>query len=282
MKPRERPLSWTRTLYLLVALVLISLALILLSQGRYLQPLESAAGQVLTPIQQAVSDLTGTVGGWIDGVRRINELEEENRKLRAALDAVTAENARLQSLEEENRQLRDALKFQVERPDIKAVLASNIGGDPTGMMEILTIDRGSEQGIAPGMAVVSPGGILVGQVQSVKADRATVLLITDIASHIPVATQRTRTPGVLEGRWQRGGRMVMTHIPRDADVKDGDILLTTGVGGNFPRGLISGQILKAPQSDVQMEKEAEALPLVQLSALDSVLVITSGGGGVQK
>jgi rod shape-determining protein MreC len=209
----------------------------------------------------------------------MNELEEENRKLRAALDAVTAENAKLQELKRENEQLRAAIKFQVDRPDIKAVLASNIGGDPTGLMEVLTIDRGSDHGIAPGMAVVSPGGILVGQISAVKADRATVLLITDITSHIPVATQRTQTPGVLEGRWQKGGRLVMTHIPRDADVKDGDILLTTGVGGTFPKGLIAGQVLKAPQSDVQMEKEAEAIPLVELNSLESVLVITGGQNG---
>lgn len=276
MKPKERSLTWTRTLYLLVALVLLSLALILLSQGRHLQPLESATNIVLNPIQQAVHDTTSTVGGWLDAVRRISDLESENKKLRAAYDSLTAENARLEALQRENEQLRAMLKFQAERPDITAVQASNIGGDPSGQREILTIDRGRNDGIAPGMAVISPGGILVGQISDAKADRSTVLLLTDVSSSIAVATQRTQTPGVLEGQWQKGGRLLVSRIPRDADVKEQDILLTSGIGGTFPRGLIAGQILKVRQSDVQMEKEAEALPLVELNSLENVLVVTNG------
>ncbi|MEO6458751.1 MAG: rod shape-determining protein MreC [Chloroflexia bacterium] len=276
MKPKERSLSWTRTLYLLVALVLVSLAFILLSQGRNLQPLESAANTVLTPIQQAVHDATAGVGGWVDAIRRVNDLQEENRKLRAALDSVTSENVLYQEYQRENEQLRAMLKFQSARPEIKAVLASNIGGDPSGLLEILTIDRGTASGIDVGMAVVSPGGILVGQISDVKADRSTVLLITDVKSSIPVSTQRTQTPGVVDGQWQKGGRLLMRHIPRDADVKDGDILLTSGLSGAFPKGIIVGQVSTARQSDVQMEKEAEAYPLVQLNALEDVLVITSG------
>lgn len=276
MKPKDRSVSWMRTLYLLVALVLVSLALILLSQGRNLQPVESATSGVFTPLQQAAHDATSGVGSWIDGLRRIGTLEDENRQLRAALDAVTAENATNQEYKRENEQLRAMLKFQSDRPDIKAVLASNIGGDPSGLKEILTIDRGSTSGLAPGMAVVSPGGILVGQISSVKADRATVLLITDTESSVLVTTQRTQTPGVVEGQWQKGGRLLMRHIPRDADIKEQDILLTSGLNGGFPRGIIVGQISKTAQSDVQMEKEAEAYPLVELNSLENVLVITNG------
>lgn len=273
MKQKDRSLSWTRTLYLLVALVLVSLALILLSQGRHIQPLESIANGVFTPIQQAAGKVTSTVGGWFDAVGRMGKLEEENKKLRTALDSVTSENASLQELKRENDQLRSMLKFQADRPDTKAVLASNIGGDPSGQLETLTIDKGSGDGIANGMAVVSSGGILVGQIWSVKADRATVLLITDNQSSIPITTQRTRTPGALLGQWQKGGRLLMTHIPRDADVQEKDILLTSGLNGTFPKGLICGQILNIHQNDVQMEKEAEAIPLVDLNSLENVLVI---------
>ncbi|HEX9987708.1 MAG TPA: rod shape-determining protein MreC [Chloroflexia bacterium] len=276
MKQKDRSLSWTRTLYLLVALVLVSLALIFLSQGRYLQPVESVAGQVLTPIQQAASDATSGIGSWIDAISRAKNLEEENAKLRAAFESVTAENAQLQELKRENEQFRKMLKFQAERPEIRGVLANNIGGDPTGLKEMLTIDKGSNSGIAPGMAVVSPGGILVGLVTEVKADRATVLKITDVESSIGVTTQRTQTPGVLEGKWQTGGRLLMRRIPRDADVIEGDILLTSGIGGDFPKGLIAGQILNVRQNDVQTDKEAEAYPLVELNSLEGVLVITSG------
>jgi rod shape-determining protein MreC len=276
MKQKDRSFSWTRTLYLLVALVLVSLALILLSEGRNLQPVESVANSVFTPIQQAAGNVTSTVGDWISAIANAKQLEEKNKQLQQVVDSLTAENAQDQQYKTENDQLRAALKFQADRPEIQAVLANNIGGDPNALSEILTIDKGSSQGIKVGMAVVSPGGILVGQVSAVKPDRSTVLLITDVQSIVPVATQRTQTPGVLEGRWQQGGNMVMTHIPRDADVQKNDMLLTSGLGGTFPKGLICGQVFDVPQNDVQMEKQALAVPFVDLNALSTVLVITNG------
>jgi rod shape-determining protein MreC len=126
------------------------------------------------------------------------------------------------------------------------------------------------------MAVVSPGGILVGQTKEVEVNRCTVLLITDISSSIAVATQNTLVPGVMEGRSQKQGRLLMRHIPRDEKVDKGDILLTTGVGGIFPKGLIAGQVYDVRQSDVATEKEAQAYPLAQLNALEHVLIITNG------
>jgi rod shape-determining protein MreC len=69
---------------------------------------------------------------------------------------------------------------------------------------------------------------------------------------------------------------VMTHIPRDADVQKNDMLLTSGVGGTFPKGLICAQVFDVPQNDVQMEKQALAVPFVDLNTLGNVLVITNG------
>jgi rod shape-determining protein MreC len=274
MKQKDRSLSWTRTLYLLVALVLMSLALILLSQGRALQPVESFANAVFTPVQHAVSGVTSTVGGWFTGLARGGQLEEDNKNLREALDAVTAENARFQQLGIENAQLRSMLNFQIARPDTQAVVANSIGGDPSGLTRVLTIDEGSNSGIKEGMAVTSPGGILVGTIQAVKSDRSTVLLLTDIDSKIPVATQRSQVPGVLEGQWQHGGNLTATHIPRDADVQAGDVLVTSGLGGTFPKGLLCAQLQNVHQNDVQVEKDGDAIPLVDLTTLAMVLVVT--------
>ena len=276
MKQKDRTLSWTRTLYLLVALVLVSLALILLSQGRTLQPLEGVASAIFNPIQQAVSGVTTTIGGWFSGIGRTGELEAENKRLREALDAVTAENARLQEMGRENERLRAMLKFQNERPNVEAVVANSIGGDPSGLTRVLTIDQGTNSGIKQGMAVTSPGGILVGTIGTVKPDRASVVLITDVNSSIPVATQRAQVPGVLDGQWQKGGNLTVTHIPRDADVQNGDVLVTSGLGGSFPKGLLCAQIQTVRQNDVQVEKDAEAIPLVDLNSLEVVLVVTDG------
>ena len=275
MKPiKERQLSWTRTLYVLVALVLVSLALILLSQGRHLEPLERIASGVFTPIQRAVSDATTSVGTWFGSLGRGPALEEENRRQDATIEQLMAENATLQALRRENEQLKLMLQFQSERPEIAAVEARYIGGDPSGQMEVMTIDRGTDHGVAAGMPVVSPSGVLVGQVSAVKSERATVILITDVGSTVPIETQRTRVAGTLEGKWQEGGRLLARRFPRDADVIEGDLLVTSGVGDTFPKGLLVAQVSRLRQSDVQMEKEAEAYPIADLDNLESVLVIT--------
>jgi rod shape-determining protein MreC len=275
MKPaKERQFSWTRTLYLLVALVLVSLALILLSQGRHLEPVERIVSGVFTPIQRAVSDATTNVGNWFGSLGRGPALEEENRRLRAALEQQMSENTTLQERRRENEQLKSMLKFQTERPEISAVEARFIGGDPSGQMEIMTIDRGTTHGLTEGMPVVSPSGVLVGQIAAAKSERATVLLITDSSSSIPVETQRNAVPGILEGKWQEGGRLLARRLPRDADVLEGDLLITSGVGDTFPRGLLVGQVSRLRQGDVQMEKEAEAYPIADLENLESILVIT--------
>src|SRR5215210_4956170 len=107
---KERSFSWTRTLYLLVALVLVSLALILLSQGRYLQPLESIAGQVFNPIQEAAHNVTSGVGSWVSSIGRGHDLEEENKRLHTAIDQLTSENTALTQLKRENEELKSLLK----------------------------------------------------------------------------------------------------------------------------------------------------------------------------
>lgn len=274
MKQKDRSLSWTRTLYLLVALVLVSLALILLSRGEQLGPVESTVNTVLTPVQQFTRDVTTGVGSWINSLGRGQQLEDENSKLRALVDALSAENARLQEAARENEELRKALKFQTDRPDLTGVIANNIGGDPSSQREILTIDRGTADGIKDGMAVLSTAGIMIGTIEEAQQDRATVLLITDQESRVPVTTQRSQTPGMLEGMYQQGGVLRMTRIPRDQDIVKDDVLLTSGLGGTFPRGLIIGQVSAVHQNDVQTEKMADALPLVDMYAQENVLVVT--------
>ena len=102
MKPtKERQFSWTRTVYLLVALVLVSLALILLSQGRHLEPLERIASGVFTPIQRAVSDVTTNIGNWFGSIGRGPALEEENRRQQATIEQLMAEITTLQDLRRE-------------------------------------------------------------------------------------------------------------------------------------------------------------------------------------
>src|SRR5690242_9135315 len=119
MKPRDRSLGSSRTVSLLVTLVIISLVLILVSQSPQLQPVQDALHAAIAPVQKAVNDGSSSVGGWIETLRRMDDLRRENEQLRQDLESLTTENAKLQELQRQNDDLRRQLKFQTDFPKLE-------------------------------------------------------------------------------------------------------------------------------------------------------------------
>src|SRR5207253_11143862 len=130
--------------------------------------------------------------------------------------------------------------FQLEFPDLRGLPALVVGRDPSGLARMLTIDRGQSDGVREGMAVTSPGGLLLGRVRKVTANQATVLLIDDIDSSIPAVVDRSNVAVVVQGQAQHGGRLVVQNIAQRADVAVHDLLRTSGIGGTLPKGLLLG------------------------------------------
>ena len=280
MKPRDRSLGSSRTVSLLITLVIISLVLILVSQMPQLQPVQNALQAVIAPVQRAVNEGSNTVGGWIETVRRMDDLRRENEKLKLDLESLTSENARLQEYERINADLRRQLKFEQEFPALRPTGAVVLSRDPSGLSQILVIDKGRADGVLPDQAVTDLGGYFIGRIRSVDGDhRAQVMLITDIDSSVSVYVDRTGANGLAEGRWPAGLLMVR-HLARDANVGKGDLVKTAG-SGLVPRGLLFGQIYNVTANDIQLEQEADAYPLASLGAVDQVLVILGGEGAPQ-
>jgi rod shape-determining protein MreC len=226
-----------------------------------------------------VGDATRQVDSWISTLQQMHTLQQENEDLKNQIAQLQLDNSNLQDLRAENERLQRMLKFQTEFPALTQQPAKVIGYDTTGLSQMLVIDQGSNKGIAERMAVVSPGGNLVGTIRDVTPDRANVLLVTDVDSSISVVISSNNNPGVVQGQAQRGGRLLVQHIPQGADIGKGDLIKTSGAGGFIPRGLLVGQISEVHQRDVEMEQEADAYPLseLELDSLEEVLVITSGG-----
>jgi rod shape-determining protein MreC len=280
MKPRDRSLGSSRTVSLLVTLVIISLVLILVSQMPQLQPVQNALQAVVAPVQKAVNDGSNAVGGWIETVRRMDDLRRENEQLKLDMESLTSENARLQELRRENEELRRQLKFEQEFPNLRPTGAVVLSRDPSGLSQILVIDKGKADGVQIDQAVTDLGGYFIGRIRGVDGDhRAQVMLITDIDSSVSVYVDRTGANGLAEGRWPAGLLMVR-HLARDANVGKGDLIKTAG-SGLVPRGLLLGQIYNVTANDIQLEQEADAYPLATLSAVDQVLVILGGEGAPQ-
>jgi rod shape-determining protein MreC len=178
------------------------------------------------------------------------------------------DTARLAEVELENARLRELLAF---RETLKGELltARVIGHDAAGLSRTITIDQGSAAGVARGAAILAHGG-LVGQVFLVSPHAARVLLITDHNSGVDAVVQRTRGRGIVEGAVD--GRCGLKFVKRTEDLQVGDLVLSSGLDGIFPRGLPVGRIVAVDKQGQGLFQYAQVEPAVDVDELEEVLV----------
>ncbi len=265
-------LSLRQTIVLVFLFALVSATLITLDSRERLDWLRSPAGHVLNPVVWAFNEAGDAVASLGAGNQGVQTQEVED--LRQERDRLLAENAELRVLREEVEQLRDQLDFQNEHPDLEPLPANVIGEDPKGVERIIIIDQGREDGVRIGMAVVSPE-FFVGQVTGVDDNRARVTLILDAAAQIGGMLQESGAEGVVYGRWQAGGLIEMRHIDADADVQEGELVVTSGRTARVPAGLIVGQVSEV-DLDLQADTQTVRLtPMLDFRQLQAVTVILS-------
>lgn len=259
-------------------LAAVSLALLILSSSGRLNAVEGVLLGIGKPFLTAFNGLGRQINNVITTARELTTLRSVNRQLQTQVDTLTIENLRLKELETENQRLRELLRFRQLNPfyDFRGseVIARVISRGPTNYVASLAIDLGAEQGIAVGMPVVSERG-LVGRIYKVGPTSSTVLLITDPSSGVQALVKRenSRATGVVTGR--AGAAPVMEFIRQDDDVSVGDEIITSGLGGAFPKGLTIGQVVEVNRRDFDMFQQGVIRPTVNFERLEFVLIITN-------
>lgn len=263
------------------AIVLGTLALIvvfglILDELGALAPFEGLFLQLTTPIQRLVDSTTERVIGTSGSLRDLHDLRERNRQLETLVDQLMIENVRLKEAEAQNEDLRRKLAFAEAYPQyvLKAaeVRGRVIGYEPNNFMSVLIIDIGKRDGVQQGMPVVTERG-LVGHIHDVGTNWAKVLLIVDPSSSVAALVQSSRAPGLISGRL--GQDLVMDYIPQEETISAGDVILTSGMSGNYPKSLLIGQVLEVEQRDIDPFQRAIVRPSVNFEKLETVLVITT-------
>jgi len=263
------------------AVVLGTLALIvvfglILDELGALAPFEGLFLQLTTPIQRLVDNTTERIIDASASLRDLRDLRERNRQLETLVDQLMIENVRLKEAEAQNEDLRLKLAFAEAYPQyvLKAaeVRGRVIGYEPNNFMSVLIVDIGRQDGVQKGMPVVTERG-LVGHIHKVGANWAKVLLITDPSSSVAALVQSSRAPGLVSGRL--GQDLVMDYIPQEETVSVGDVILTSGMSGNYPKSLLIGQVLEVEQRDIDPFQRAIVRPSVSFEKLETVLVITT-------
>lgn len=271
----SRVSSRTITLYILAA---VSIGLLILSTQGYLAPIEGAVSRAARPFLITFSSVGRQTGNLATSLRELRTLRSTNRQLQTTVDTLTIDNLRLTEVEAENQRLRELLRFRQLNPiyDVRGgqVVARVIAKGTSNYLNSLTIDLGAEHGIKPGMTVVTERG-LVGRILKVGPSTSTILLLTDPSSGVQAIIQResSREVGVVNGR--AGDLPVMEFIPQDGDVTVGDLVITSGLGGTFPKNLVIGQVIDVRKKDYEMFQQATLRPTVNFDRLEFVLVITN-------
>lgn len=215
------------------------------------------------------------LGDSIPFVQSRRLLARQNEQLRHDNDLLRQEVRALSETGRENLRLRQLLDFK-QHSAFHVVTARVIGRDTSNWWKSLQIDRGSNDGLADNMAVLNADG-LIGKTISVTRSQARVLLITDSNCKVAGLLQDTRGPGVVSGvgtAFAVSPRLMMTYVNRDARVAPGESVITSGLGGVFPKGILIGATTRARiNKQTGMYQDVDITPAVDFRRLEEVLVI---------
>lgn len=265
--------------YVLGFFALLVLALVLISytgeSRQTLTPIEKIVKVVAAPLETGISKVVYRVSDTVNSLSSLGSAAAEDETLKERVAKLESENNLLKEYEYQNMRLRDLLQFKdsVSR-SYDTVSASIIARNPSNWFQTVTINRGTSDGISKNMAVVTAQG-LVGHVINVTGSSAEVSLIINDSSAVGGMVQVTRTPGVVEGLTGTSGYLKMIHIATEAPVREKQVVISSGLGGIYPKGLPIGKITEIEMESNGLVKYAMIRPFVDFNLLEEVLVIKS-------
>lgn len=263
--------SAPRRLVLFGVAMFFCLGLLALGFAGLLLPAQNVASVPLSLLQQASSGVSRRISDFFSTLSDLQNLQRRNAELERALVNFQAEIVELREIRSDYARLAALLNFKGAETVRQTRAATVIGRETTGLIRTLTIDRGSRDGLSAGMPVVTELG-LVGRILRVSATSAQVQLITDVSSYVNARLQSTRAEGSVQGT--AAGGLQMIFIPLTDKVNDGDSVVTSGIGGRFPRGIVIGQVTSSRLDDTKLFQEAVVRSLIDFNRLEVVLIIT--------
>ena len=238
--------------------------------------LEHAVFSILAPVQDFFAGAGQGIQSFFDSVFYHQEIKAENARLRERFAHYQEKILMVEELQQENQRLREMLDFQ-ESEEMEKVPAKVVSRDPSQWFNTMTLNRGIRDGIEKEMPVISPHG-LVGMVSNVSRDTCQVILLTDPRLPASAMVQRSRDPGtmgIIEDYIEHTGQLKFVNIPPDADIEEGDRIITSGLGGIFPKSISIGIVEEVELDESGLVQNAIVNAHVNFNRLEEVFIVTS-------
>ena len=238
-------------------------------------PLSNALGVVTTPIRNGVSSFVGWAEGVYNYSFRYQELEEENQRLRSQIAELEEKAREGEAASKENELHREALGLRAKRSDFVLESARVTARSTSNWASTLTLSKGSAQDVAAGDCVVDAAGNLVGIIDEVGSNYSVMITVVDANLQMGGIVSRTDSTAMLEGDFtlMQEGRLKMTYLPENTELLTGDLVLTSGLTGIYPSGLVVGAIESLHTDPSGMSRYAVLAPAADLDRLVEVFII---------
>jgi rod shape-determining protein MreC len=253
----------------------MSVMLLLARDSDPVRAAQSAAAQVLVPLQQFTAGTGASISAFFATIEEIDRLRADNASLRGSVESLTLENVQLR---ERALAAEQAAKLQQVAAGLpyETVPAQVIARDPSGVVRAITLDVGSDRGVAVGHIVLATQG-LVGRITQVGPNYSKVVPITDSSSAISGMVQRSRATGIVRGLF--GDTLVLEWILQSEEMAPGDAVVTAGIALSnelrslYPKGFLIGTVADVQKADVLAYQKAVVRPAVDFRRLERVLVV---------
>lgn len=263
--------STSRT-FVAVTLILVAAGLLTLSLGGYLAPIQNLILRPISSIQSWVALRVAAIRDFLTSPRDVASLREEISGLEGEVARLQQEIIALREQAAEAEILAALLEYARAKPESSYKAARVIGRDVSPFLRSLIIDIGSDAGITRGMPVVTRRG-LVGRIIEVFPSVARIQLITDPEASVNVQLQLSRADGVLAA--QLNGELWVGLIDQSATITQGELVITSGLGGKYPAEIPVGQVISIRRRDYELFQQAVVQSSVDFDDIDIVLVITN-------
>ena len=274
--------KWLRNLLVAAVLLIVFLALAVntVQPRENLTILEKGLRIAASPFQYGFKAIDDGVGGFFSYFTEKEALQQENDALKKEVSQLHSQLAQMDEISMENIRLKELLSYKTEMAgQYNLQLAEIIAENNNNLQHTITLNKGSNDGIATGMTVLNHSG-LIGRITAVLPESSEVMLLPDRESAVGARVWSTREViGVVEGDGTDSSNLQMIHLPHDADLYVGDDIVTSGLDDVFPGGIHIGEVTAIEYSTNGLTKTAYIKPYVNFSRLEEVFILMNGGGG---